>query len=224
MNVDSSSTLRLGAQIGFTQKRLDYRDLQFDRQYNGQVFDPGLSNQENISNVRVAHPDVNLGVQFIREGRTRRKLRAGLSLFNMTTPDESFGSSTPSPLDLRLLAHTEVIFPITDDWDAMPAAQVMSQGTYKEILLGSRFRYNWRDDAIGTRRAWIGGFARLADGAFVTVGADYDAWQFGLSYDINLSQLDIASNRRGGFELSVIYILDIFSEKRKRHRACPAWL
>ena len=46
---DSLNRFSAGAQIGFTKQNIDYNPLYFDAQYNGSVYDPSLSNQENFS-------------------------------------------------------------------------------------------------------------------------------------------------------------------------------
>lgn len=224
LNADSSATLRFGARIGFGQRTLDYTGLRFDQQYTGQVYDATLDPNEDLSGDKVTYANVHLGVRLRTTGSQGRSTEVGLAGFNLTAPDVSFRDDAAVPLDRRLTLHTEVVRPLGQKWHLMPSGQVMLQGEYREVVLGARFRHTWRDDDIGLRRAWIGGFGRLEDAAFLTLGVDYDAWTFGLSYDINFSSLQVASNNRGGIELGAIYLLDIFNETRKRHRACPAWI
>ena len=51
------------------------------------------------------------------------------------------------------------------------------------------------------------GIVRIVDGLIPTVGIKYKKIDIGLSYDINLSSLSKSSysNRKGSFELSLIY-------------------
>jgi type IX secretion system PorP/SprF family membrane protein len=224
LNLDSSSYLRGGLQLGFTQRSIDFDGLRFDEQYNGLIYDSGLSNQENFSKDNVSHLNSNLGLTFSHQIDDRDSYMLGVSLFNLNAPEVAFLDGATVNLDQRLNLHGEYVKMIADDWDVMPAAQAMWQGTYQEYLLGARFRHIWRDDYTGLRRGYIGGFARPQDGAYVMLGMDYDQWKVGLSYDLNFSPLEVASLNRGGLELSAIYMLDVFNEIRKKHRACPAWL
>jgi len=53
---------------------------------------------------------------------------------------------------------------------------------------------------------------------------DYGNFHFGVSYDLNLSSLKVASNKRGGFEFSLIYIFEKYRPTIKRYKACPNYI
>ncbi len=65
---------------------------------------------------------------------------------------------------------------------------------------------------------------RAKDAGFVVGGIKYDAWNVGVSYDINTSNLRPASNGRGGFEFSVIYILNHPSIIVRPPKVCPDYI
>jgi hypothetical protein len=48
---------------------------------------------------------------------------------------------------------------------------------------------------------------RRKDAAIVSAGVDYNNLNVGVSYDFNTSDLDRASNGKGGYEISLIYII-----------------
>lgn len=221
---DGGQELRGGIQIGFTQQSLDAADLQYGAQYTGSIFDPQASSQELGNFNKVSHLDIGGGLEYIREKNDRNYQRIGISLYNLTAPAVGFIKDSPAKLDPRINAQIELSAKLSDDFDIVPSFQFMSQGTYKELLIGTRFRYVLRDDVMAFRRLYIGGFGRLKDAAYVQVGMDYDRWTFGLSYDVNLSSLEVASNNRGGLEIAVIYVIDLFREVREPHRKCPVYL
>ncbi len=221
---EGEQSIRGGLQIGFTQKRIDDSDLRFDSQYTGSLYDPSASTGEALAFNAVSHLDLAAGIQYLRIQSDRKYLSAGISLFNINGPDVAFQENATENLDTRFTFHSELSQPITDDWDVLPSVQFMSQGTYREVLLGSRFRYTLRDDVMAFRRVYAGVFSRLKDAAYVQVGMDYDRWTVGLSYDINLSTLDVASQSRGGLEIAAIYVIDLFREVREPHRKCPVYL
>ena len=64
--------------------------------------------------------------------------------------------------------------------------------------------------------------AALAFLLLTILAIQYDRLRAGISYDINISDLNNISNNQGGFELAVSYIARIFSEpKSKPVIFCP---
>ena len=65
----------------------------------------------------------------------------------------------------------------------------------------------------------------MQDAGIVKIGLDYQNVNIGMSYDINFSRLYVASQGRGGLELSLIYI---FNKPRKYelpiHQHCPVFM
>ena len=221
---DGNKELRGGIQFGFTQKTIDDRDLRYDAQYNGSLYDPSRNTLETGAYNKVAHLDLAAGLEYIQWTNDREYYKIGVSLFNINTPNVSFQDNSAVKLDRRFNAHAELSLGLSDHLDLVPSGQYMKQNAYTEVLLGTRFRYVLREDVMALRRLYIGAFGRLQDAAYAQVGMDYDNWTVGLSYDFNLSSLDVASNKRGGLEVAVIYYVDLFREVRLPHRKCPVYL
>ena len=82
-------------------------------------------------------------------------------------------------------------------------------GGASEFALQSWAGYKFNDDYVLN-----GGLAyRFGDAAEVMAGVDYrDDLRVTLSYDVNLSSLNAATNSVGGFELSAFYILKIYKK------------
>ena len=216
--------LRMGTEIGLTQKRIDDSGLQFDNQFDGLAYDPSADNGEPDPFRKVFHPDIHLGLELSQKTDEQHFWSLGMAFFNINSPDVSFQEEEKVALDQRLSLMAEYGTPLIDDWVIIPSVQWMTQGPHQVLLTGARARVDWVDDAFQRRRGYIGAYARWQDGGFVYVGMDYDEWKFGMSYDVNLSTLEVASRNRGGLELSAIYILDFFNEELKRHRLCPDYL
>lgn len=220
LNETGDLTLHSGVQIGFTQKRIDYSSLRFDQQFNGLAYDGSLDNGELGRRDKVSHADVHVGLLVRRELALGRTWSIGVSAWNLNTPDVSFKDDVSVYLRQRLAIHGDYSIAIDDTWDVAPGARLMLQGPYQEILAGGRLRYTWSYDALSKRRVYIGGFSRLRDGAFIAAGLERDEWIIGLSYDINLSPLEVASRNRGAYEVTAIYIFDVFNETRVLHKKC----
>ncbi|MCI5056724.1 MAG: hypothetical protein MRY83_11490, partial [Flavobacteriales bacterium] len=68
--------------------------------------------------------------------------------------------------------------------------------------------------------AWL----RARDAYFFTAGLDYNDLHAKISYDVNFSNLTPASQRRGGFEIGVIYIIRKAGVARIPYKICPDYI
>lgn len=213
--------LTAGLQFGFSNASIDYNALRFDAQYNGFSYDPSLASGEQFSRSARSRTDLHAGLGYAFQKDNRHGLRAGLALFNLTTPNVSLFDAAPVALDKRALLHAGGQFPIGQRVDLLPMAQWQAQGTFRELDIGGLVRYilldNW-----GLTRALQGGLLmRAKDAGYLYAGLEYDDWTFGLSYDINLSRLEPASRNRGGVELTAIRVFRKRPAVPVRYKACP---
>jgi len=220
LNSDSTLKLHSGVQVGYTQLRLDYTNLQFDEQYNGFIYDGTLYNGEMDQGDRVGHMDVHVGMYVHKEIDRFRSWTIGVSAWNLSAPKVNFNSNELVKLDQRISLMADYQHRLADDWSLIPAARAMFQGPYQELLIGGRIRHTLAHDAHVNRKIYLGAFSRIRDGAYIAIGLEHDAWTIGLSYDVNLSSLEVASRNRGAFELAIIRVFDVFKEVRKPHRQC----
>ena len=61
LSSDSLHSISVGLQMGITHRNIDYSDLNFDRQYDGVVFDPNLDNGETFARDSRTYFDLHLG-------------------------------------------------------------------------------------------------------------------------------------------------------------------
>jgi len=204
---DNSQRIVPGMMIGLTSMRIDYSDLTYDNQWNGQVFDPGINPQETYARSSRGYFNLNIGLGYFKSISKREQITAGISMFNLTRPKQSFFDDGYVKLDTRLNIHGQYRFHVAEQWLAEPMTIFASQGTYKEYIIGGLGHYVLKDEAWVYRTIYFGVFGRVRDAGYVVAGMQYDAWNVGISYDINTSNLRPASNGRGGFELSAVYII-----------------
>lgn len=221
---DRSEFFLIGIQSGITQRRIDYSNLSYDNQYNGFYYDPSLPNNEIFQNDGRIYLNLNSGINWVKHFEKRKNISAGIALFNINKPPQSFFGQSNITLDRRLSFNIAGQYKIADKWDLLPAALFMAQGTFREFIIGSSVKYIIQDSKTEYRAIYAGGWARTRDAGFVSVGVDYNEWFVGLSYDINLSNLRPASHGRGGFELSIIYIVGERLPKRIKYKVCPEFL
>jgi type IX secretion system PorP/SprF family membrane protein len=220
LNADSSTTLHTGLEIGYTQMRIDYSALRYDEQFTGSIFDPSLPTGEQGLRNSLGHLDAHTGIYIRHKIDRYRSWSIGLSAWNLTNPAVNFQEDEKVRLSQRLAIHGDYVHRISARWDIIPSARAMWQGVYQELLVGARVSHTLRKDAFTDRRLLFGIHGRATDAAYVSLGMRHDDWDVGLSYDINLSPLVVASRNRGAFEVVITRRFDVFRETRLPHRQC----
>jgi type IX secretion system PorP/SprF family membrane protein len=219
---DSSQTLIFGVQPAFVQRSINYDKLQFDNQYNGSVFDENLGNGESFNNAGRNYFNLHGGVSWNYKIAQRKSVAAGIAVHNIISPKQTFFSDNTIRLKPRLTIHTNGLFKVSDKVDVLPSIMYGKQHKFQEIIFGGSGKYHLNNGNY--KAVYAGVWYRNSDASYFTVGLDYSSFHFGVSYDLNLSSLEVASNKRGGFEFAIIYIIERYRPKLKRYKACPDYL
>ncbi len=220
---DSTHTIRTGFNVGMNHRQLNWDQFYFDNQYNGVNFDPSLPTNEVYQTDRKTNASIGSGLVYEYFKNKRQKISAGIGLFNLNKPNQGFYNEKISR-DIRMNVFAKAQYKLDVDWDLLPSLQFSMQGIYRELVAGSSVRYILAERAGTYRAVYAGLWYRHRDAAYVSVGADYQDWFVGLSYDVNFSKLVPASRARGGFEIAVRYILHHFKPKKVLHRVCPDYI
>jgi type IX secretion system PorP/SprF family membrane protein len=207
--------------LGLLNMSIDHSDLYFDQNWTGQIFDPNANNGESNMDDGYTRLQWNTGVAFSRTAGTTSYL-FGLGLFNLQQPRQNFLSGDDIRLQRRWVMHGQVKLEIAPQWYAEPMLLWMIQGPYQSINPGARVHYDLQTPGIPSV-AYAGFTGRAKDAGNIIIGMRYDTWDVGLSYDINTSDLVPASNRRGGLELTLIYIIPP-PIQIPAYRSCKKWM
>jgi len=216
-----------GTQIGIGQHSLDWSDLWFSQQYDAanEVIDFSLPSGEVDNRTGRVFPDFSAGMLWYMVG-SNYSVYAGGAIYHLNSPNISIFDGSIDRLKQRYVGHFGGEIGLSDYLSLLPAASVFLQGPATDVNIGTNFRYSsGEDDELALR---IGGWAHVsgkenggvAFEAFTVTGMlEMPTWTVGLSYDINTSQLTPASNARGAFEVSFIYVIP---EKGRRSKVvCP---
>lgn len=220
---DSSHVLRLGLNIGLNHRQLNWDKFYFDNQFNGIQYDPSLPTNENYQTDRKTNFSSGLGATYTYQPEKRKIFTAQFAAFNINQPNQGFYNDLVKR-DVRYLLNVRAQYPLGFDFDLLPSINFSLQGKYRELSLGSSLKYTLVERLGVYRALYAGIWYRTLDAAYLSVGADYQNWFVGLSYDVNLSKLVPASNNRGGFEIAVRYIINTFKPKQVLHRVCPDYI
>ena len=203
---DSVHFVGVGVMMGFTLRSINYSALTFDEQFNGDVYDPTISNSESFDNNNHAYLDLGFGVNYVYQNQDGFRVGLGSAIQHLNRPDDGFFSEKVK-LFPKLQNHFSLFIPVASRIQIQPSALLMFQGGYQELTLGSTVQYVI-SELPGRNYAFSAGtWIRAKDALIPYVGLRYNEFRFGLSYDVNTSDLDRASNGKGGYELSMSYII-----------------
>ncbi len=217
---DSAHRVMTGIQLGLTGRNIDYAALSYNNQYNGSSYDPSLPSRENFVLDSRTYANLNFGVAYKWEPEHRKSVTAGLAFHDITAPKQSFYDDIAIKLDRRITLHAMANYPLNGELDLQPGLQLMQQGKYTELIIGSnaKYRLNGAQSVIG------GVWYRNIDAFYLMAGFQQDNIIGAISYDINISRLVPASNMRGALEIGIIYILKRYKPKFQRYRTCPNYI
>jgi type IX secretion system PorP/SprF family membrane protein len=225
----TSQFLTAGGQVGYVQQGINWDNLKFSAQFDGEDYNSTLATGENMNNTRASYLDVNAGLMWYAVFEKNRSLYAGGAVSHVTQPVVSFldGANDGERTYMRFNVYGGGQLPLSDNFSLLPQALFMKQGPTFQVNAGVGFRYTNRDwnevafrlsGATRVTNRFNGGI--LNDAVIVGVGLELQDWQLGLSYDVNTSSLKSATNGRGGYELSLIYV---YPEPMRKRLDCPTW-
>ena len=221
---DSTHLISLAIQPGLSNKNFNTADLTFDNQYVNDSYNPSASSGENFSNTGFTYFDIGTGISYHWQKTNRKYANGGVSFFHLNKPKQSFFSNPSSNLDVKLNVSGTVEWPINIAIGIVPSFLYQRQGKFNETILGVSGKYYLAPYRGSTSALSVGLFHRAKDAFVLVAGMEYNQFNVGISYDINTSNLANATNSRGAFELSVIYILKKIVPFVAKKRVCPIYM
>lgn len=224
LGADSTHFVSIGVQPGFTTKSFNINALTFDSQYDGDNYNAALSSGENFSKTRITYFDLGGGATYLWKKTQRMQASVGASAFHLNRPKQSFFNDKDIKLDVKTIINGIVEFPVAYQLDLVPSIMYQRQGKYKETVLGLFGKYYLQPFNGMTTALSLGGFYRMKDAFIIAANMEYRSFNVGVSYDVNTSKLTEATNNRGGFEISVIYIFKKEVPFVAKKRVCPIYM
>ncbi len=223
----NSQFLVAGAQAGVGQNSIDYTNLWFSQQFdiNTETLDISQPTGESTPEATDMFVDINAGLLWYALFDDDFSVYAGGALNHINAPNVSLFNGQNDVLLMRWVGHAGAQLPLSDNFSLLPAFSLMGQGESNSLTMGMNVRYSNNDfNEIAVR---LGGWVHLSnngesnshmDALIISTILELDKFNLGFSYDINTSSLVNATNSRGTYELSFIYI---HPENRRIRVKCP---
>ncbi|MCX6182313.1 MAG: PorP/SprF family type IX secretion system membrane protein [Bacteroidetes bacterium] len=231
VKLNANNVLGGGLQGGFAQRRINYGNFQWGSQYNGTYYDPNLPSNEIDGLPSKIYVDCALGINWTYSnraftakviGNNYKKFNVGLSVFHVNRPDVSF-TQLADPMYMKIVLHGQGLFSLGNSNMAVaPGFTFYNQGSSLEFFYGALMRYGLNQSSRYTgfvkgSAFSVGLFHRLADAFVAVFQYEFSDYRFGLSYDVNHSDLRTATRGLGGFEISASYMLaNTYKSSRRR--------
>ncbi|MBK8610238.1 MAG: PorP/SprF family type IX secretion system membrane protein [Chitinophagaceae bacterium] len=208
LSADRNMYLSLGFMGGLVQRRIDESKITTNSQYNGQEFDPGLSNGESFTQTSYSYLDASVGMSFNSQlgANENNNFYLGLAYhhFNKSNKTSFYGNINlemvpkwVASLGIRMNVSEESYFTLYGDYS--------KQDVYTETVAGFIYSYRLGDPEDPRYVLHIGSMVRLKDALIPVLKLDIGKMAVSGSYDVNTSQLRNASYGRGGFEFALSY-------------------
>ena len=206
-DLDRKHTVSIGLQVGYTQKRVDESALIFEEQIIENPSNPGLGNSKENIDDKFGYVNAHAGLLWLFKPTEKHRVFLGGALFNVLQPKEQFSGFTNPNMDYKLgmrpVVHGGAELGLNDKVGLLPSVLYMTQSGSSQINVGTALRIALQ----GTfdPKLFFGAYYRVGDAVIPVVAIDYRNVRVGLSYDVNVSSLNEATNFKGGFEISLNY-------------------
>jgi type IX secretion system PorP/SprF family membrane protein len=214
--IDSRNKFSLAINAGYCQRSIQSADGIWASQFNGVVYDAGVSSGEEFNNQSFGFFDAGAGILYSYNRKVKgvarnsdQRVNIGLAAFHLNRPNFSFVEIGNERMNVRYSAFIDAEISIEGtDGVLLPSVFYHKQGSASQILFGTFYKYklNSGSNYTGYEKPFsfsLGVFGRLKDAFIAKMILEWDQFAIGYSYDVTLSGL---SKNTNGFGASEIFV------------------
>ncbi|MCB0539138.1 MAG: PorP/SprF family type IX secretion system membrane protein [Bacteroidetes bacterium] len=211
-----------GIYIGLINKSFDISALSFDNQYNGEVFDASIPINENFGKLNYTNFDLGIGYNLGFRINNKVELGTSLGIHHLNPIRESYlNNSVNSILQKRYAITGYFTYFINKKWDLRLDYLYQKQNVLHEHLMGTTASYYFKNNDVVKKGIALGVFYRNKDAVSAVIQYKQNNFKAGISYDINTSPLQAATNNYGAVEIGLVYIIkNVEDVNIKNKRKC----
>jgi type IX secretion system PorP/SprF family membrane protein len=205
---DKDSYLSLAFMGGIASSQFDPTLMKLADQFRNGSYSAGNATAQKVESNGYNYWDASTGLSYTSTIGPDVKFYVGAAYYHLNKPKVAFNSTNEEVyLDERYTVNAGFNLTISDYGRIVAFADYMKQGKNRQLLGGLMYGmdivkyYDDQDQAT----IYFGSFIRLGDAIIPMVKLDRKNVSMALSYDVNTSKLHVASNWRGGFELTLVY-------------------
>jgi type IX secretion system PorP/SprF family membrane protein len=209
-SIDRDKEISVGILLGFAQRKVDFSALIFEQ-------------EEQLQNPSFVFFDMGIGANYSAIVNNNFSFITGLSTYHINSPKQTLINDENVRLKQKSNSYFLTFYRLNNIIILNPSFFYSRQGKSSEFILGTALRYDFPAFNIELISEV---FYRWDDAIIPAFGLNYNSITAVISYDINTSDLVVASQNKGGFEFSIIYMWN--KKKRKQigeiKKYCPKYL
>ncbi|MFZ1704222.1 MAG: PorP/SprF family type IX secretion system membrane protein [Saprospiraceae bacterium] len=212
-----------GILLGLSSRGFNNNDLTWDKQWNGDSFDPNSPSGESFDAQTVTFLENAVGVQYRLQKSSRTFLELGGSVFHLINPSANFYNPDITKLPRHFTLSALGNLKIVDKLDIQLHGLQQMQGEYEELVFGGLVKYYLSNKPGKVFHIHAGLGYRTAKSFFPTIAMQYNEIYASFSFDVDNNEFNrILNSNRGGPEFHVRYIITNVKPMYE-HKACPIY-
>lgn len=220
LQVSDKSTLTPAITAGYAQRRFEPSAVTSGNQWDGEAYNPSIP-AETFSVDNFNYFDLGGGLNYRWQSAYRKHLDVGIGLYHFIKPTDSFnpGATTDAYRPLRMSFYGMFNYPIANKIDVILNGLYAKQESYSETVVNGQFKVYLGQSMSAA--LYLGGGYRFNDAWYPMIAIEVGRIYGAFSYDMNISDFEIATDGRGGPELSLRYIFAKIPEGI--NKPCPLY-
>jgi type IX secretion system PorP/SprF family membrane protein len=206
LNDEKNMYLSLGFMGGWVQHSIDVTKITTNSLYEGM----GIG--ENFSDPTYSYADGSVGMSFNTsvKNNPENNLYFGVAYHHFNRPNSSFYKNKKIELNPKWVYSTGLKMDVGEYSTLTVQADHSRQGSFKETVFGALYGFKFGNFPDAPDYAFhLGTFMRWNDALIPVLKLDYYPFSIAFSYDANISKLKPTSHGRGGFEMSLSWVMSL---------------
>ncbi len=205
LNLYRDNNIMLGASFGFGQKTINNDMLIFEQ-------------NETLINNSFLFSDISISASFKRNFLDKYSFIISNSYQHLNRPRNSFNNQE-NRLSIKNNTYSSISRFINERHAVHLELLHTKQTQNHETLFGIK-----QELTIKNIKLYQLSYYRMNDAFIVGLGVKKNNIQAKISYDINVSDLKVASENRGGFEFSIVYFFNKKQKIQLEEKTCPKYI
>jgi len=207
LSEENDTYLTAAFMSGPVSSQFDATQLKLGDQFVNGAYDASAGSAQPIKNTGYSYWEMSAGLSFSStfKNKTNFYIAAGMTHINNPTIKSVTGNADGF-LTPKIAFNAGINAPSGERGHIMAFTDFFMQSGSRQFLTGFLYginivEYENSDPDI----FYIGSFMRWGDALIPVIKMGLNHFSVGVSYDVNISKLHVASNWRGGLELSITY-------------------
>ena len=214
IEVADNHKLALGIQPSFFQRFASMESLTWDEQWTGSTFDSNLENGETLGTNKSFKFDINSGLYYFGKLNNQNSINFGFSVAHLLKPQNTLLNANENLYQKYTIHGGGEFSPDNSKIAFSPNMIYFIQGPNQSLSVGTDFIYSLKESSRYTgyydkSTISMGAYVRVGDAFYTTLFLNFASFSLGVSYDLNMSGLALASDGRGGMEMLLRYRMNL---------------